>query len=803
MTEKSDNLVFNQTLTTEPEPMLHDGTDETPGADTRRSIYTPDDSQAVPRLSMSSDGHALATSLPLDQPPIQNDSHRDSISVIEASFTIGNLSLTNPDAPTPDQATPLQLPKISLSREEAEDPVMIVEPINEPVLAPQTYKNLPPEPAPSIISRFSKVIPPPDTSPTPPPIEAFSSALYTGLTPTIPSPSELAYMASPGMPPQDEMPSIPSPTSTAAPLPPLRDDYNRSRSPQLLAPGKSIPWTSEEPSVSRTSVMANPPTPFASPQPSQSQDEVSRRSSPTRKAVVYTEVDMFASSARKRTQSQSQSPVNATREPSPAKPPSQDRVASPTFPATSPMSPITPYSYATALEDRSREPSPTKIHRERTRENSPIKGPREYNREGSPTKVHRQPSREHSPTKIHREADREPSPTKPHRHRDRESVLIRSPTKEKESTTVRRTETFRLVRSQSGGVVQSKTLAETIIANGQHWEVIVEPTLQTKRSQKDRGSTDMVDPDAVGSKRESRRKEKERATSEEPEPIHSGRKESRRRHTTSNGDELHQSSKRDSKRRDKHRSDGDGHGEPRRSSMTISRNLPPTDSHRVTTPEQPSGSGLRDSVNTRSERRPSMSVRPTSEVVLESDSAPLRARDADNLDRLFWRGHSVVLDGTNSGLITTPPPSQAPLPSMQGATMHAFGLGSSQTNYTHQAPFPAPAPQPPVLYPPVQQKIAPVTPAPPPAIPRRSTARSTRTPVAPSVKASTNGHVNGETNGHAHSYDVGLNGRPTSNPLPDPPRPSKYRTRGNPPPVETSAPGSREYWTKYAGLTAS
>jgi hypothetical protein len=115
-----------------------------------------------------------------------------------------------------------------------------------------------------------------------------------------------------------------------------------------------------------------------------------------------------------------------------------------------------------------------------------------------------------------------------------------------------------------------------------------------------------------------------------------------------------------------------------------------------------------------------------------------------------------------------------------------------------------PQANPPVLYKPAQPLAYTPAPAPAPPTPSRRPT-STRAATASPTKMAANGHTPFYPDLSARDMDA----RPLSNPLPAPPRESIYKPRAAAaavalaPAVDPDAPRSREYWAKYAGLTAS
>lgn len=672
---------------------------------------------------------------------------RSSMSILEAPFAMGKLTIANPDDSrdsavlTPQQ--PAQLPLASPPPVRRAS-VAYVPPqpvaLSDPAPSPPSVKELPPRPPPTEapMSDYGDE----ESELQPPRAPALRSsyfgspALSAQTAPTIPSPSEIAYLSSPALPPQDEIPSIPSPATTAAAMTsvPTSDTLVLDPPAPRFTP-KTAPWAEE----ARISVMANPPTPYTgavqipppspSPQPRPSMDEVRAPRGP--------------------------------RNPSPTKSRHNgERVQSPLEVPVAPASPTG--NGASHPGTPSREPSPTKISRDRSGTIDHTRSPSVQTRERevvSPTRSNREGEREkeHSRRESSRRESRQDSE---HTRRDssrRDSDHVKSSST---PTSMRRTETFRLVRSTSGNVVTSPS--ETIMANGQHWEVVEQPVLTTKRSsRRDRAGSQSLEnqePDASGmsvGRKEGRRKEREKEEAET-----NGRKESRREkdRKSQDGEDAAAAARRESRRKERRRSEA-----AERATVTpVSSSRHSEDKQRQANPEPPRQSA--DTSRSHHERRASQSTRPTSEIPSAADISSLKARDAYELERM-WKGRSATLD---SGSLLTPPGPHTVLPVASATTTHAIGpsIGSSHTSYSQPTPFSAP-----VMVYPASYGAQPA---------------SAHTRSAPT------------------SRRLSTESRPLSNPLPEPPRQSVYKAPGPlAPAIGESTPGSREYWSKYAGLTAS
>ncbi|KAF5384845.1 hypothetical protein D9615_001350 [Tricholomella constricta] len=387
----------------------------------------------------------------------------------------------------------------------------------------------------------------------------------------------------------------------------------------------------------------------------------------------------------------------------------------------------------------------------------------------------------------------------------------------------RQTETFRLVRSPSGNVYPSN---ETFVAGGQQWEVVeatdkgkgkVSSSSKDRHSRdrdlklqdtkdrnhhKERDSKDRESKDRPSKDRESngrREKKRESRTKAEPEPeadsrhqhrSHRDHKSRTGEHATSTSKKTLRSADSDLRRRetsaaavqqdvvkggrDNRRRDDQERNSERKKEVSPPVNLnkaqpaPPAPTP-DTLPSRPLG------------RHPSLSARPTSQLFSADEMNSIKAKEAWDMERL-WKARSMQGDELNR-FTTIPSNHNTPLiGSISDTSSQSAIYGSSHTAFVVQTPFQSqhsiyhsmPAAPPPIIYsspssiPTIAHQLPPTH--------RQSHSRLYADSIASDQASYTSSSR-------------------TPNPLPDPPRESSYEIPA----------GSRnsEYWTKYAGVTAS
>jgi hypothetical protein len=367
----------------------------------------------------------------------------------------------------------------------------------------------------------------------------------------------------------------------------------------------------------------------------------------------------------------------------------------------------------------------------------------------------------------------------------------------------RQTETFRLVRNPSGN---ASPAGQAIVAAGVQWEV-VEATENPRRNKtKEREkSSKMNDRDSL--RRDQRRQDKHKGDIDTEHTNGNG--QSRQRSTTGqapdrtgsgskpldisgisetmNSHSHHESSN------SSRRCSGDcERGEDRKAHEIGSSTSPPNlnKAQPPTPPPSPGPSNI--------QRRQS---RPTSEVPSSAELNALRAREAWEMDRLH-KGKSMHFG--------VEPSSSAPVKVSMGPSNDAHGTlardnsarsashGSSHTSFLVAPPFQS-------------QPLYPEAVPPPPIIYSSSQQTSLFNPSPHSLQHSSEPpHIR-----HFHSSSMPSSfssadithtnsRRPLANPLPPPPRESPYSPSPLPPVLSDMNTGLvAEYWTKYAGMTAT
>ncbi|TCD67109.1 hypothetical protein EIP91_000572 [Steccherinum ochraceum] len=331
--------------------------------------------------------------------------------------------------------------------------------------------------------------------------------------------------------------------------------------------------------------------------------------------------------------------------------------------------------------------------------------------------------------------DRDPSPSK------RDSQKVKSSSS---STKSRRTETFKLIRSASGNV---QPVGESIIVEGEHWEVVADAKKEEKKSRKERSKSS--DTEAAPSRRESKRVERERGSTDDASDKksrdrhrksvngRSGSDHAGRSSTYSEADTIRQSTaeRRKSSTKERRESKGD----VVRSTQTPV--APPTHSKSM------SGSSA-----TRRERRTSST-----------------AKEAWDLERL-WKGRSMMYGPDGTTVVSTRPTigsDSRPSTIMSPDLHRAMSIPSTPTSSYEQIPIPSSH--------------------------QLQSTKSTTTRTDHKLYRSFPDSVPFPSN------------RSSNNPLPEPPRLSLYTAAPLPPSIASSGdgPSSSDYWTKYAGVATT
>lgn len=605
---------------------------------------------------------------------------RSSMSVLDAPYSIGRLTIANPDAPSSTENSPaprnVPLPALSQQAEQVAPSAAMApapeQPRSSPPAAPTPTgsANSDAAPAPIVAPKMTSPRPP---SPMLPEIPQATSPISEAASPPM-IPSEAGAM-SPVVNGAFTVMSIPSEVSVTSPLPPAT----------VLS---AAPWANDTPNdspLSRASMLANPPTPHP----------------PT-------------------------VPIPPATAPAPAPPV---------------VPPIVTDTVRSARTSSPKKPS----QEERQRKRSPSNGEDAQ----SP-----QSPREESPTKM--------------------------PKSSGSTRSMRQTETFRLVRSPSGGNVPT---VDAIMANGEQWAV-VEGGHRRSRT-KDRSKS----KEESGGHKESRR-EKRRSEQEAEARAANGHASGSRPSIPAEMMVREDPREREHRQRSTHDV-----------SRRRSRDIPRGDSHGASQGgHDPSASGSGAGL----ERRTSTSTRPTSELPSAADLNALKAREAWEMERLF-RGRSFYHpEQPETMRMPSPEPVQPngyhhqPMAyPAQVAAGYPATLGSSHTSYVMQAPFQA-APQSAAAYyavpPPVIYHQPPYNP---------QDYVSQRRSVSPRDDILSRHSYPDPSSLDVIPSEAG-SPPPRANPLPAPPRQSSYKS----PPVSPTHPEGNtpelnpQYWKSYAGLAA-
>lgn len=393
------------------------------------------------------------------------------------------------------------------------------------------------------------------------------------------------------------------------------------------------------------------------------------------------------------------------------------------------------------------------------------------------------------------------------------------------STTSRKTETYKLVRTQSDKMSSSSEAA--FQAEGEQWLVVNSVEAPRRRRTKDR-----VDKSERIEKSSSRTREREHERDGErrDRTRERGWERERDRETGRQGERERR------RRQDKAAQRGD-EGQRRTTSHATTKSPPVenTDSDSLSgrlgrarsleTPQRPTlvqpliftlqdnpprhrknDDRLRDSVYqgqfktarpgpspivtvARVDHLPSMSARPTSELTSAADMNALKAREAWEMDRL-WKGRSMAQGQPENGVIGSPSNIESKAVNNETArdafSIQGFAHGSSHTSYVVQPlqahPIPAsvfyanmPAAPPPIIY----AATSPYGQPHPSSSRDYTTYRSLPNSFTIPSKVPS----------------VDLPARP--NPLPAPPRESSYQPAHLPVLIDRSSGSASEYWGNY------
>ncbi|KAI0046596.1 hypothetical protein FA95DRAFT_1573024 [Auriscalpium vulgare] len=662
---------------------VREASPEKPPVHSRQSTDT---SKGVPAFAPAEQGPPELAPMSPSEPFSMPEVRRDSVGSLEAPFSIGRLTIANPDAPSSADNSPV-VAGLTL-------------PLDGAILGTTASRG-----------RDEKTLPIPkftleDSGPAPvveSPAQLPSTGPLSPTSPTAPSPVSIPpqtglSVSSPRLSPHVQPQShTPSPTIIAKPSPTI-PTLHASPSPYLhpsvanvLASSHSL----DDSPLSKASMIVNPPTPYLAP----------------------VQIPGYA---------QVPSPV------------------------------ITPIPSSHSRQPDSSIPPPSTTS-EKPPSSSPIK--------------------QQASSPVPRPSSRELSPTKGGSRHVKSSSSVR-----------RETETFKLVRSPSAGNVQSP--GETIVAQGEHWEVVgAESSKRTKPAKEEtKRSKD--------SRRESRRMEREREEREKAEATEqaafrasaadSARHTESRRSHAKEGSSRKRSS-RDS--REQHRRSVD------EASSRPSSHVPTSTSQRRSVDDVGSTRPPSRIPNgaPHHERRPSLSNRPTSDIASAAELNAVRAREVWEMDRLF-KGRSMAYGLEGAHVVYTQ--SIGDGSSTNGDTRRSSTLtngqgphGSQHTSYklqsgfhgqgygSNQIPFPQPgiysngaashtAPAPSYLYPSGVRSYPDISTLPTISSPESSPPRRSKT-----------------------------------NPLPEPPRLSPYKAPPMPPSLaHLDTPASADYWAKVAGV---
>ncbi|OAX44442.1 hypothetical protein K503DRAFT_765059 [Rhizopogon vinicolor AM-OR11-026] len=355
------------------------------------------------------------------------------------------------------------------------------------------------------------------------------------------------------------------------------------------------------------------------------------------------------------------------------------------------------------------------------------------------------------------------------------------------STTSRKTETFRLMRNPSDKAPSS---GETITAEGEHWTVVNSSDAPRRRRTREKVEknerVERVEKRSSTKDRESRREQRRQEKAVQEAAENHRRATSQGRTKQAQVEAVDSNSARPSRSRSFDTTPRSSvvqpmvftlHTEPPRHRKSDDR---PRDSHH-SKPTRPSPvSGI-----AHVERLPSTATRPTSEMTSTADINALRAREAWEMDRL-WKGRSMYHAHPEANVIASPSSTRNSRHVNAEFIVDASGHGSSHTSYLVQPlqahPMPAS-----VFY-------ANMPSAPPPII---------YTATSPYGQAPQGGHqpsYRSLPNSFTFPSTENPSGDSTTrpNPLPRPPRQSTYQPAHLPVLSDRGSGPVSEYWTnKY------
>ncbi|KAI0931823.1 hypothetical protein AcV5_004783 [Taiwanofungus camphoratus] len=384
----------------------------------------------------------------------------------------------------------------------------------------------------------------------------------------------------------------------------------------------------------------------------------------------------------------------------------------------------------------------------------------------------------------------------------------------------RETETFRLVRSPSGGMYPT---GDVITGMGEQWEVVESPTESPKKSRRKERSKSKEPDSGIGLQE---RRVEQSSSAEDGDGHHRRQRSINSRHATEISSQSVRSTRTpsiDHRRPGGHDGAFSSHKDNR--SRSRQRNETETEASRIAKSSsaavhgsQPSQqSSLQPASHIHSNgsihrRRASESARPTSDFQSIAELNAVKAKDAWEMERL-WKARSMAYGPDGAAIVSTPPtigdnsrPSTLVSTDMHGAgtipsvtdlyratSLPVSSPGSSHTYFVVQSPFQnthnPPHIQIPVTPPPIyastsQPQRSGETSSPPR---RRKAARSFSASVPfPST------NYNPDPPSLTRTF--------LANPLPDPPRLSPYQASPLPPSLVGTGDGSSDYWAQYAGV---
>lgn len=750
----------------------------------------------VPAPSIDATDADAPITVQLEPAATKQQSERGSTYSLDDPFSIGKLTIANPDTPGSETDTPVQS-KIPLPPKTSEATLTAPKRRSEEnthAQSPEPISGLPPpslehvfSPRPSS-SNYERALPSPAAAPTqdylPPSSPAVTSPSshhtrasedsrsYVGPSSPITVSSSSHHIRAP----EDSNPYVgstsPVNVATSSHHTKAAEDsrpYIGSPSP-LTSSTRQSKAREDSRSLQRHSDKAPP-----ADKPSSSSEHSRRRSGDSRSKPS----ELSSSSQKKRTtdtQRRSRSPERKQVS-QPAKSTSQRNVPAASavpFPAAEPAPSHPVPSYLSEL---------ISVHSHDPADSSPLSAvsmlanpPTPYNPEipmlptGSETPPPPVPSKRTS--FDNKRPSREPSPGV-------------------SSVTGRQTETFRLVRSSSGNIYAS---SETIRAAGEQWEVVEQVKRDRSAKSRDRESN---------GRREHKRQEeggRHRADADAESEQRRVRSQTHRSHRHHSGDVAASPDKGNTLPRAASLETRDSSAPPSRAGES---QQPQFENDRYTNMDAPDhpvnvnkpqpppppptpGPSVRPL-----ERNPSVSARPTSEVPSAADLNAMRAREAWEMERL-WKARSMYgmePNGHGIGPATMPVNGPPNATAMTDANMPGVH-GSSHTSYMVQNSFQGQHPS---------SQIYHSMPASPPPIIYSSVPSLTQPQHHPSSAPNYPVYHSAPDVTSLQSSRVSLN-----NPLPEPPRESAFQ----PSPIarnllDSSSTRSADYWTKYPGVTTA